>query len=255
MELVGIIIIFSLGILVGYRVRSRATVSHSPRSETPVSVRVLGVANEVETEVEQSAQPGDALNIDKFKQAVGWLSDTQVAVSEVRDLATGANFIASCIALAALHDRNDSAPLVAELRGQVPHSYAWPLFFLLRFLSRHSQEPLIGAVVLQVQEWWTDNAHMQRIVREFVEHRIQAGEQPGFGNQLDGASQEQIQATREMLKHLRNDARTPLEAELRRWQNTRIDEARLNKVGRFLSNQDLDQWRPGSERIEQYKTG
>jgi ATP-dependent Clp protease ATP-binding subunit ClpC len=261
---------FAIGALVGFYLRSGGATpaappdppssephdadtagAHATEPDAPV-LRVIKRAEEIAQDVGRRARPQDILDIAALREAAAWLSDAAVDLDDVRGLATGSNDVASYIAYAALHDRDDGGKVVTELLPQARHCSAWSLYFLLRFIAKHADAPVVGRVLLQTHEWWLNDPNFARVLGAFAEQRIAAGERPAFGDALEAAPPEQTQTTQAMLRQLRPPVRQPLEAELDRWQRTRIDEPFLRGIGHFFGKSDYSEWRPRTKRVRHY---
>jgi len=126
-----------------------------------------------------SAHPRDMLGNEDFAAAVRLLSDQDVPVDSLVSLSTGDSAILSSMALEALARRSDSAPARAIALQYIGTIATWPLYFALKFLATATprSEPIV-LTVLQRTASYLEGRMPRLFLKEFIEARIAAGEQP-----------------------------------------------------------------------------
>lgn len=181
-----------------------------------------------------TAYPSDLLEHPDFQRGVKLLASPAYSVEELLSYATGANLVIGCLALEALSHRQEAHPntLRNPLLSIINDYYYWKRYFLLRLLNARFKEPLIGTIILGIDDTWEDPIPL-RSLKEFIRERMQQGEVPGFGNALNGIAEERLPFLEKFLNHLGEEVKKPLQTELQRWQQTRIDRAFLGSFGHF----------------------
>jgi len=205
-----------------------------PPSTRAAQVDLYTLADRLNDYFQQSAHPRDLLEHDDFQRGVACLGGPRYGIDAVLVYATGEHVLIACMALEALHHRDDvGGDLIARLVDHVPRSYVWPLFFLLRVLRAHSPEPVVSAVLLSAQEWWPQNGSLLQILRAFIEQRVGDGEEPALGDALEALPGERVAAVEALLEALGTAPAAALLDELWQWQHRRVDTDYLQSVGRI----------------------
>lgn len=182
----------------------------------------------------RTAYPSDLLEHPEFRSGVELLSSPAYSVTDLLSYAAGANSVIGCLALEALSRREevDANTLRNALFAIINDYFYWKRYFVLRLLNARLKEPLIGAIILRVDDTWRDPVPL-RSLKEFIRERIQQGEVPGFGNALNGISEERLALVEGFLSELGEEAKKPLQIELQQWRDTRIDRPFLGSFGHF----------------------
>jgi len=182
----------------------------------------------------RTAYPSDLLEHPDFHRGVELLASPAYSVGDLLSYATGANSVIGCLALEALSRREeaDANTLRNTLFSIINDYYYWKRYFVLRLLNARIKEPLMGAILLRIDDTWRDPIP-QRSLREFIRERMQQGEVPGFGNGLSGIDEERLLFLERFLNDLGEEVKKPLQTELQQWQLTRIDRPFLGSFGHF----------------------
>ncbi len=210
----------------------------TPESDTS---DLSAIAKSLETPAEETAHPSALLAIPEFERGVSLLTDEKRSISELLTYLKGENWIISCIAGEALCRRKTQDDVYPRLLKHIRYMGPWPLYFVLKYLRAADDEPLIGAVLVQTQQWWTESRPMISVMTEFIGERTGAGEKPHFSGLLDHRTDEEISGIAEFLDVLNLESLEPLRAELTHWQNSNVNVDELNRVGRvWHASQEVD---------------
>lgn len=179
----------------------------------------------------KSAYPSDLLALNDFQQGVSLLQAGSYSNDELLSYASGANIMIGSMALEALIQRDNIDGLREQIFAEVNLRMYWPRYFLMRLIGRRLAPPLIGPLMARMNNTWLDPVP-QRILKEFIQERIQKGEQPSFGDLLQHLDEEQFENLEALVREL-GELAGPLSTELHQWQVTSIDRAFLGTFGRF----------------------
>jgi ATP-dependent Clp protease ATP-binding subunit ClpC len=189
---------------------------------------------------ESSAHPQDLESNPVFQRGVAWLADPAVPLDHVVNYCMGANMPLAAIASEALAQREDSAPAAPRMAGYMVHSSPWTAYFILRYLGRRAQEPVIARVLLQARDWWPRHPLMPHFLAAFIDARLERGEQPELRRALHEQSPANLDDIQATLDGIDIPAARRLHEELQRWREERIDLGLLGAVGRI--------WGPADQR-------
>lgn len=180
----------------------------------------------------RTAYPSDLLGHPEFRRGVELLASPAYSTADLLSYAAGANSVIGCLALEALSRREeaDANTLRHSLFAIINDYYYWKRYFVLRLLNARVKEPLLGAILLRIDDTWHDPVPL-RSLKEFIRERIQQGEVPGFGNALNGISEERLALVEGFLNELGEEVKKPLQIELQQWRSTRIDRLFLGSFG------------------------
>jgi ATP-dependent Clp protease ATP-binding subunit ClpC len=113
-----------------------------------------------------------------FLRASERLAQPDVPFSTVEQLSRSTSPIVAAIADRAASLRDDvTAEWVDWAFRRLKGVYAGELEYLLRALERHAEPPLIARALARANDDWSEGWLLQ-VVTDFVERRVQAGEQP-----------------------------------------------------------------------------
>ena len=192
------------------------------------------IARRLEDPFENMAHPGDALNNTLFKDGVSALSSDAYDVSQVRNYALGSNWVLQCIGLEALASRDDSASLVKSVRTRLSSSWAWPLYFAIRFIDAKSTEPEIGNILMSTQYWWPENPMICEEIGAVFKKRLAGGEKPVLTSRYDSLDTESRQSIDKFVSALPDDIQQPLRNVLATRARAAVDHEFLRSIGELL---------------------
>jgi len=211
-----------------------AIAAPSPHESLPELAQALAPA------YESSAHPQDLESNPVFQRGAAWLADPAVPLDHVVNYCMGANMPLAAIASEALAQREDSAPAAPRMAGYMVHSSPWTAYFILRYLGRRAQEPVIARVLLQARDWWPRHPLMPHFLAAFIDARLERGEQPELRRALHEQSPANLDDIQATLDGIDIPAARRLHEELQRWREERIDRGLLGAVGRI--------WNPADQR-------
>ena len=210
---------------------------------------VFTIAASLDGFYRQSAHPRDFLKNEQFGRGVDLIGDPEQTSETLLDYMVGANVITACMALEALSRRRDDTAFKEAILANFTQIHLWTAYFALRVLAVRCEEPVIGAVLANVDDDWVSPLPIN-ILREFITLRRLRGETPAFGEWLKSLSDQQSGIVKSVLEKLGNDLPDGLSEELKRWRDTRIDMSLLSSIGRVLRLADVSRQLAASERTD-----
>jgi ATP-dependent Clp protease ATP-binding subunit ClpC len=168
------------------------TIATASASEPQSSADLYKIAESLQSYFDQSAHPKDMLAHAEFERGVQLLMADSYSIGDLMNYAAGTNTVICCLAFEALARRTtesiaeDIYEPVMNMLGNLGY---WPLYFAFRALNKHTDRPLIGAVMVRVSLAWRAPSAIQ-ILREFIEGRVAVGETPEFGDELNHLQEE-----------------------------------------------------------------
>ena len=206
--------------------------------ETAQEINLYQLADALDDFYTNSAHPMDLLSSSDFMKGVEHLARAEHADDTLIAYAYGDNELIACMALEALHHRSGNLRVINDIATQIGSLYVWPFYFALRALSRHAQQPIISAVIIQARPWWPDNVRLLHLLDRFMADRITHGETPTFGNLLVDLEPEQIGYITQCVNKLDTMQAQPLLDELNLHQESHLDSSYLNSVGHLKNRED-----------------
>ncbi|MEJ2536227.1 MAG: AAA family ATPase, partial [Calditrichia bacterium] len=200
--------------------------------------RLYQVAANVKNFFDFTARPKDLLDFPEFLEGITLLEKSDLDDDALIEYYAGGNIIISCMALEALNRRSISQDIVDKIVSFLGNIYLWPIYFALRTVSNKSEIPVIGAVLAQTKEWWTQNQLLIQMMEVFIGERLARQEKPNFGNHLDKLDSNSIDLVQDLVNALNKDRIQPLVKELAQLYKEELDITYLNSFGRLWSKQD-----------------
>jgi ATP-dependent Clp protease ATP-binding subunit ClpC len=185
---------------------------------------------------ESSAHPQDLESNPVFRRGVAWLADPAVPLDHVANYCVGANMPLAAIASEALAEREDSGRAALRVAAFMVHANPWTAHFILRYLGRRAQEPVIGRVLLQARDWWARHPLMPHFLEAFIAERLQRGERADLRAELGTQSPANLDDVLATLERMEGEAAQALRDDLLEWRAARIDLALLGSVGRVWNS-------------------
>lgn len=229
----------------------------TPRPEEPPSdapVDLVAIANRLEPVMEKLAHPSDALENDDFRTAVAALSSDRYSVEQVRNYALGANWILACAGFEALARRSDAAEVVDKAVKAVPGAYAWPLYFLIKFVDAASGEGVAARVLCNAQYWWANNTVVVDSVAAYLKKVSDSGEAIAFGEEYADLGSEEKESLASFVKALPDPPQAELQASLEQYERQAVDWKFLGSVGVILDSDSTGDPVFETERTRQHKS-
>ncbi len=202
------------------------------------SVDVTALANEVEPLIEKMAHPSDILGDVKFEKAVAKMASSSCTLEQASNYALGANWVMSCMGFEALSRRDDSAETVEAALTAIKNVYAWPLFFLLRFIDAKATSPVCGRILSSAQYWWPNNPAIVKTITMYFEGKLIDGEKIVLGQHYSLLDSDDKENVKKFIGALPSSLKTKLNKILKRHESEAVDFVFLRSVGEVL---DRDQ--------------
>ena len=207
-----------------------------PADTAPASSRreLLALATKANPVYEESATPGDLQADATFQQGVAIMKGESFGPGDLVDYYTGANIVLACMAVEALGEREDDpARWQDALVEHLPTVGLWTRHFVLRTLERRGQGPHLARVLARVDSSWDSRMGVQ-FLQEFLGRRVEAGEEPTFGEHLEVARRGG--ALSSVLEQMHGDAAEALRTELAEHAAAAPDVSFLGEFGRRLAD-------------------
>ena len=194
----------------------------------------------IDAEVNTSAPARELAANPRFAEARRLLADDAVPLSIVSEYAIGSNWFFSCVALAALCDRDDRDRVLDDVVAFFDTLTPWGMHFALRLFLAADPRPPVGAPVAAIREWWRDNTYAISAFREHFDERSRLGDTAEFGSALDGKPQETQNLIRAFLVRLNHPLATALIESLDATRLRNVDRAFLTSFGSFWQRTGAD---------------
>ena len=188
------------------------------------SAELYKIAESLQGYFDQSAHPKDLLAHAEFERGVKLLSSDNYSTADLLNYAAGTNGVICCMALETLARRDKVEEDIFEpITNLLPNLGYWPIYSAFRILTKHTDRPLVGAVMARVNLAWRSPIATQ-ILREFIEARIAAGEKPEFGDELNLLTEE---SQLECLEAALREIGEPLAGRM-------LEQAQQHRLAQFL---------------------
>ncbi|MEK7829930.1 MAG: hypothetical protein AAB401_02530, partial [Acidobacteriota bacterium] len=159
------------------------------------------IAETLQGYFDQSAHPKDLTTHPEFERGVKLLLADKYSASDLLNYAAGTNGVISCMALEAVARRDKIEQDIFEpIANLMPNLGYWPIYFAFHALTKHTDRPLVAAVMARANLAWRSPIATQ-ILREFIEARVAADERPEFTDELNLLKEE------DQLEHLESALR------------------------------------------------
>jgi len=246
--LLGSIVGLALGISLKITYDRRTTALAHPQGdasdELPESepTDLYDLAERMDRFFRSVAHPKDLLGSPEFMRGVEILAQADYSDDELTEYYSGDNVIISCMAFEALCRRPENDKVAEQLIAKLGETYVWPMYFAFRALRNKTKKPVVGAVILQAQEWWARDKLLNHMIDAFIRDRIEQGEHVTFGNLLTGITRSTFQHVHEFLRILDPSQVRILLDELKQTESTFLDSGYLNSVGRIWNGEQVSEF-------------
>ena len=238
-QLTGVFILFGV-LVVGYVIFTATRRPPAPEESgdtiTTDSTDLNAIAGALEAPFEKMAHPSDALAHPLFERAVSLLCTDDYAANQVRNYALGSNWVLQCAAFEALMRRDDSQDMLESVRARLGDTWAWPLYFAVRFIDAKSSGAEIVNILTAAQEWWPRNPMLCEELGAVFRKRLAGGERIHLGRRFGSLSPEQRSNIHRFVAALPSDARAPLQGASALYSQSAIDEPFLRSVGELITS-------------------
>lgn len=206
----------------------------SNEASRETSEDLVQIANRIEPVMEKLSHPSDALDNDDFKTAVAALTGERYSIEQVQNYALGANWILACAGFEALSRRSDSSAVVDKAVKAVPGAYAWPLYFLLKFVDAAGREGIAVRVLCGAQYWWPNNAVVVDTLAAYLKKVIDGGETIVFGQEYADLEADDRNNVIGFVKALPDSLQSELNSRIEQYDSQAVDWKFLRSVGAIL---------------------
>jgi len=201
------------------------------RPAEPLNAVALG--KQIEEAYGAVSHPGDLLGNAQFEEGVARLADPAVPLDQVVNYCVGANEQLAALGAEALARRSDTAAATARVAGHLHFANVWTGFFMLRFLERNADRPVIGLVLAEARQWWARNPLFPKMLSDFIDTRLEKGEQAELGQALEAAEEADMDSIQALLDVLMTSSAGPLRESFAHWRRTHVDAKYLQSVGKI----------------------
>jgi ATP-dependent Clp protease ATP-binding subunit ClpC len=201
------------------------------------SVDLADLADKIEPIMDKMAHPSDIFANEDFEEAVAALASETYTLEQASNYALGANWVLKCIGYEALYRRDDSANMVERALNAVRSTYAWPLFFLLRYVDAKASDPVSVQILSSARSWWRDNPVVIECISAYLERKIADGEQIVFGQKFTDLGTYRKKKVREFIDVLPDSLRSELIRKLNQHESEAIDRSFLRSIGEIFSRE------------------
>ena len=241
--MIEIFVAFLAGVGVTVLLRSFLQPSAPPPSEgttsgrSPVE-RLQALTAALTTAGDASAHPRDMTSQSSFREAVGILREAPLSV--VTDYATGATWVLSAAAHAALKERDDRQSCAALLERHFRNLTPWPVYYGLKYFASLETRPPVGSLLIGVPEYWSEQALVPGMFADYFSDRAKLGDNPTFGDSLERTPAADATAAEALLRRIDHPTAQSLLDELAAWRRQSIDRTFLQTFGRFIERASED---------------
>lgn len=243
-----ILILLAGGLLVGLILRAPAsddtlvdTNSDASGSAKPPTARLAAMADDLGGDLEAMAHPSDALAHPELQAAVAFLAGPDFTAEQTVNYAVGANWALRVIGLLALTERDGAVAHERAVMKSIPRTGTFALYFVLRYLHKHSQTSYVGAVMAQATYRWDSAVYLVEALADAVEFHVQSGREITFLPELAQRDEEDRECVDDLLTALPKSAHTAVWATYQRARSRLIDESFLKHIGRFMAPSDVSE--------------
>lgn len=239
------------------RGRARALLQdHTPSSE-PVAAQqsppapaepqpahdVYKLASELADFYHETAHPQDLIDHSAaFRSGVAQLTGADTSVDMLKSLATGDNSILSCMALAAMAEREDCNAAREPILNYVGTIAQWPLYFALRFLAKATppHEPVLLTVLCATVDY-LDYRLARLFLLDFINSRLAGGEAPAAPAARELPAPDKCNAIRKLIHESEHERKSELLDAFDAWHAKHVDLTLLRSVGKVWDAHDAGQ--------------
>src|ERR1700722_6071417 len=251
----------ALGGIVFYRIAIRFSLSRKAKKAAPAPAVVEIVASDAATPLDEPEDVETVLRrlskglsplagqIDHPRELPA-MPELQVVVAALRrsdatfallsQYALGLNWPLACAAFIVAAERPERHFLCEPTLRQLESTRPYVLMYAFKFLPTLQRRPPVGAAILGVPEWWQNNPVIPGFFQDYFTRSAEMGDRPVFGDRLAGKPGLAVAPINGLLNKIQHPFATSLAAELRAWEETRIDRSFLNTVGALWNPADRD---------------
>ncbi len=187
---------------------------------------------------ENASHPREFTGEEPFREAVSLLKSKSVPQKTVLQYALGTNWALSCVALAALAERDDGAEALRPVLAAFDRLAPWAMHYALNYFLSLAEPPALGAPFLNPKDWWRDNAVVTMVAQDYLDEAGLSGGSPTFGSALSGLPAASFPTIRGFMERLHGPFAEKLLLEIDASQRAIIDRTFLSSFGRFWTGGD-----------------
>ena len=212
----------------------------TPQVAEDLASRLIPLRKEIETFGESSAHPREIAERAEFRKAVELLADASTSTQVLTDYALGTNWPLSSAAFVAAASRSDGPAVFAAVLPRLRHLGNTPLYFALHAIGQLSERPPVGAVFLDPDQYWDDDAGVIASFESYLRKRQELGDAPTFGDSLAKHREPNVVRVEALLKAIDHPSSQALLAELSHWRGNRLNRDFLQSIGQFWTEEGND---------------
>jgi ATP-dependent Clp protease ATP-binding subunit ClpC len=251
----------ALGGIVFYRIAIRFNLSRKAKKAAPAPAAAEIVASDAATPLdepedvetvlrrlsktlsplaEQIDHPRELPGMPEFQAVVAAFRRPDATFALLSQYALGLNWPLACAAFIVAAERPERQSLCEPTLRQLESTRPYVLMYAFKFLTALQQRPPVGAAILGVPEWWQNNPVIPGFFQDYFTRSAELGDRPVFGERLAGKTSLAVAPINGLLNKIQHPFAASLAAELRAWEETRIDRSFLSTVGALWNPADRD---------------
>ena len=225
-----------------YLNQKKKSVLASSKLDERVDLTIFyGLADRLNEFYNSMAHPQSLMIHPTFAEAVKHLNVIELSNQSIIEFASGGNMLIACIAYEVLRRRQLTESELETLIYSVGNRAPWVMYFAFRTIHYHSKQPVVARIILQVQDWWLENAYVIQVLNPFISDRLQAGEKISFGSNIRFLDNNKLLSIEQLLNKLNRPELQPLRDEIAAFTASVIDQKFLNSFGRIWKEGDFNQ--------------
>lgn len=186
------------------------------------------------------SHPDQLSEFAEFKAATAALRRPDATLDLICQYALGDNWPMACAAFVVLAERPDRQAALDRILPVLPRLWPYPITFALRYFTALEKRPPLGTAFVAVQPWWLGNAVLPGSFESYLKKSAELSDPPVFGASLDQHQEIDTAPIVGMLRKVNHPHANELQAELRRWIDTRLDRDFLRTVGTLWDPAEID---------------
>ncbi len=214
----------------GRDVQAQAGDGASP--EIMLARRLHELDDPIVTFANAAAHPAECALQTEFQDAQRLLSDPQIPLRTVLAYALGANWMLSCVGLAALKTREDRQQALDQVVGHLDKLVPWAMHFALEYFTSLEARPAVGRPLMATREWWVDITTLPAMFQDYFDRSQALGDPVRFP---DGFAPTPLEAEPilALLARIAHPSARQLATLLEAARGANVDREFLTSFGRF----------------------
>ena len=189
---------------------------------------------------EDIGHPHELPDMPEFQAVVAAFRRPDATFALLSQYALGQNWPFACAAFVVLSEHPERQTLCDQVVQRLASTRPYVLMYALRFLTTLDKRPPIGATLLGASQWWQNNPVIPEFYQDYFADSAKLGDAPTFGDLLEKSAELDPSAITGFLQKIQHPFATQLLAELRAWEESRIDRNFLSGIGTLWDAEDRD---------------